>query len=195
MSRFTDKLTPPKWPQDQLVIPGGGGRFMPPLYPSNVDVAKRESFTMSDTFTYNGAVAGQQFVHYIPTEQDGDFWVDQIYCVAWASTIYQSQTPLPALIDIQDGRTGRKLNYGGGVPINFFATLILFPDDPGFDVASSPLPDGFRSTALLPKAFCFTRQSNIILTMTMVYPVAAGTIRTVDFAFGGWKEYEHASQG
>lgn len=190
------QLRPYTWPQDTLRIPNANGRFMPPVELGNIDLARQESFTMVGTFTYPSAAAGSQLRLVLPTDQDGDFWCDQIYLVGWGSPVYQSQEPEPATLSIRDLRTGQAITYPtDSVPIKFFATLILFSDDVGFDVGGSPLPDGFRSTCTLPQPHCFTRQGGIEIVMTFLYAVPANAIRTLDIAFSGWKEYTYASQG
>lgn len=191
---------PYKWPQDTLQIPGldgGGGRFMPPVEIGNVQVARQEAFTMSTSFTWPiNTPANTQYTQIIPTDQDGDFWCDQIYMVAWLNNpggVYQSVRPAPSTIAISDLRTGKQLTYPGAVPTNFFTTLLLFSDDAGFDPGGSPLPDGFRSTSTLPQPFCFTRQGGISLQLNMIAANGAGQPQTIDIAFGGWKEYTYAS--
>jgi hypothetical protein len=189
-------LTPPTWPQDSLRIPNASGRFMPPIERGNFDVARQESFTMSTTFTYNGATDGQQLAALIETDQDGDFWCDQILCVGWEANLAQMEKPRPATVQISDVRTGRAITFpAAGAPINFFSTLQLGPGDSGIVIGSAPPPAGFRSTSTLPQPFCFTRQGGIQIVLTFVGGVPAGLVRTIDFGFSGWKEYAYASQG
>lgn len=199
-------IKPAAWPQDTLRIPQGNTRFMPPVYKGNAQTSRQESFTMFGTFALGIATtAGQQFRLSLPTDQDGDFWCDQIYMVAWwpvSSAL--GFNPFPGVLTIADFRTGRELTYppasvgaaGGGVPGEFFKTFVLFPDDVGFDPASSPFPDGFRSTATLPTPFCFTRQGGIQMTYTTPNALTFGANpASIDIAFGGWKEYTYAAQG
>ncbi len=197
MSEYSKRLPPQTWPQDTLRIPNAAGRFMPPIEKGNADIARQEAFTMSGTFNLSGSSSvGQVRRIVIPTDQDGDFWCDQIYLVNWGSTIYRSGFSPRALLNISDLRTGRSLTYPNGVPAQFFMTLILFADDAGFDVAASPPPDGFRSTATLPQPFCFTRQGGIVVTLTSLYNLPdPGSTGTTDISFGGWKEYTHAARG
>jgi hypothetical protein len=192
-------IKPATWPQDGLRVPGGAGaRFMPPLEAANVEVAKRESFTMSGTFALPTGIiaAGQVFNLFIQTDQDGDFWCDQIYMVAWLpGSSALGFNPFAGTMQITDVRTGRQLGYPDGLAVEFLKTFILFPDDAGFDPASSPLPDGFRSTATLPQPVCFTRQGGIQLAYTLPASLNfTGVTPRVDIAFGGWKEYAHASR-
>lgn len=195
MTSHYGPIQPYKWPQDTLQIPGtdgGGARFMPPVEMGNVQVARQEAFTMSGRFDLGAAVAPGTVMNLtIPTDQDGDFWCDQMYMIAWLTGSYFSLRPPLSTIAISDIRTGRSLTYPGPMPSNFLATLILFSDDAGFDPASSPLPDGFRSTSTLAKPFCFTRQGGIQLTLNILQGYANPT--TLDIAFGGWKEYAYAS--
>lgn len=188
-------IEPYTWPQDKLRIPGvdgGGARFMPPVEVGNVEVARQEAFTMSGRINLGAASpAGGVFNLTIPTDQDGDFWCDQMYMIAWVTGSYFSVRAPPSTISISDLRTGRALTYPGPMPSNFLATLILFSDDAGFDPASSPLPDGFRSTSTLAQPFCFTRQGGIQISLNILQGYGPAT--TVDIAFGGWKEYTYAS--
>lgn len=189
------QITPYKWPQDTLAIPGGAQnqRFMPPMEIGNVQVARQESFTMPGTFTVPPtAAANAVFNLTLPTDQDGDFWCEQIYMVAWQVGASQSQRPPPSTIAISDLRTGKNLTYPGQVPTNMLTTLLLFSDDAGFDPAGSPLPDGFRSTTTIPQPFCFTRQGGIQMSLT-VLPLVVGVTFLIDIAFGGWKEYAYGN--
>jgi len=196
MSAYSKRLPPQTWPQDTLQIPNAAGRFMPPVEKGNVDIARQEAFTMSGSFVYDRRVDGAELRLMIPTDQDGDFWVDQIYMVTWWTNEYKSIFPSRGTLKIKDVRTGRSLNYPDGIPLNFLNTLVLFPDDAGFDPANSPPPDGFRSTSTLPQPFCFTRQGGIDLTITWIGNSApTGVVVTTDIAFGGWKEYTYAARG
>lgn len=187
-------LKPNKWPQDSLQIPGGGA--MPPVDLANAKFAQRESFTYSTTITLpDPTTAGQQFTQSLPTDQDGDFWCDQIYLTSWLNNPgFPNDVPPPSLLQITDIRTGRQLCYPEGVSTEFFSTVTVFQDKPVIDYSTSPLPDGFRSTSTLPQPFCFTRQGGILVTFTSIYALTGFlTSYTVDIAFGGWKEYAHAS--
>lgn len=192
-------LTPQRWPQDDNLVPSAGGLWMPPVEAANADRARQESFTMSGTFTHPANMAvGQQQQLYLATDQDGDFWCDQIYMVGWgpnlAARVQQNGPPLPGTIDISDARTGLSLCWpANSTPTAFFSTFTLFSDDTGFDVAATPYPDGFRSTGILPQPFCFTRAGGIVLTITSALAWAASAGNMTDIAFGGWKEYEYAS--
>jgi hypothetical protein len=196
-------IKPAQWPQDTLFVPGQAGgqlaRFMPPVELGNSQVSRQESFTMSGTFNCGVSTTspGVVFNLSIPTDQDGDFWCDQIYMVAWftgAGGDSVSHRPPPSTISITDFRTGKNLTYPGAVPTNFFTTLILFSEDAGFDPASSPPPDGFRSTTTLPQPFCVTRQGGIQMALTMIPQLAPPSTLLIDIAFGGWKEYAYASR-
>lgn len=192
-------LTPQRWPQDDNMIPSAGGLWMPPIETANAERAKQESFTMSGTFAIPGNFAiGQQFNLYLPTDQDGDFWCDQIYMVGWGlimgPLITQAALPIPGTLDIVDARTGLALTWPqASLPTYFLSTLVLFSDDVGFDAGGSPYPDGFRSTSVLPQPFCFTRAAGIQLTLTAARAAAGAAPSIIDIAFGGWKEYEFAS--
>jgi hypothetical protein len=187
-------LTPQRWPQDENHVPTTAGLPMPPISAANAERARRESFTMSGSFAIPGAsVTGQVFTLYLPTDQDGDFWCDQIAVTSWNSLFAFNTRAPPSTVFIGDARTGRALTYPREISINFLTTLQLYSEEAGFDPASSPFPDGFRSTTTLPQPFCFTRAGGIQLRLTLLAPPFNAGNATVDFAFGGWKEYEAAS--
>lgn len=187
-------LTPQRWPQDENRVPSTPGLPMPHVSSANRTRSRRESFTMSGVFNVPfGNAAGQVFSLYLPTDPDGDFWCDQIYMAAWFTSLSVMQRLPPSLISIGDARTRRSLTWPQTIPTNFLTTLLLFSEDAGFDPASSPFPDGFRSTSTLPQPFCFTRAGGIELALTMLPATVGPDNLTVDIAFGGWKEYESAS--
>lgn len=187
-------LTPQQWPQDSNAIPSTPGMPMPPISAANAQRAKRESFLMVGVFNVAfGNVAGQQYGLTLPTDQDGDFWCDQIFVCGWRSTVPTMIRPPPALISIADMRTALPLTWPLNVPLNFFTTLLRFSDDPTFDPSVTPYPDGFRSTSTLPQPFCFTRAGGIVMNLTILPALIAGEAITIDIAFGGWKEYENAA--
>lgn len=167
---------------------------MPPVSAANAQSAKRESFLMVGTFNVAfGNAAGQQFGLTLPTDQDGDFWCDQIFVCGWRAGVITMIRPPPALISISDMRTALALTWPSNIPLNFLTTLLRFSDDPTFDPSVTSLPDGFRSTSTLPQPFCFTRSGGIVMTLTMLPALVAGEAITIDIGFGGWKEYENAS--
>lgn len=187
-------LTPQLWPQDSNAIPSTPGMPMPPVSAANAQRSKRESFAMVGGWTIAfGNVAGAQFGLTLPTDQDGDFWCDQISMAAWFTSIATMVRPPPSLLSIADMRTALPLTYPTNVPTNFFTTLLRFSDDPGFDPSGSPFPDGFRSTTTLPQPFCFTRAGGIVMNLTMLPALIGPDTTQIDIAFGGWKEYENAS--
>jgi hypothetical protein len=206
-------FTPIQWPQDVLQAPQAGtGMQMPHVSTANAERSRQESFTYSTTFNLPTSSPGSPITLIIPTDSDGDFWCDQIYSVGWGGNLIgpnftQSGFPLSGTFEISDLRTSRSLTYPTvavgatgnpsfiiGAPTYFFATLVLFSDDVGFDPGGSPYPDGFRSTSTLAEPVCFTRSGGISVTL---WPIGAWGPNTgpnlVDIAFGGWKEYENAS--
>lgn len=193
---MTNRLTPNTWPQDTLQIPNANGRFMPPLDRANFDVARQEAFAFATTFTIPGlSAAGARFTNVIPTDQDGDFWCDQIFAIGWNSANSSSEPPVPATVFIDDLRTGRALTYPDGAPSSFFGNRANF--SPGIALTGGrPLPNGPRSTATLAQPFCFTRQGGIRVSLQLVFATLNVPVtRTVDFVFAGWKEYTYASRG
>lgn len=191
-------LTPQTWPQLRSHAPTAMAEGMPAIETANAQRSKQESFTISGTFTVaQPSAAGATLNLYLPTDQDGDFWCDQIYMAGWvigAGGFAPQTRPPPSTISIGDARTRRRLTYPGAIPTNFLTTLILFSDDAGFDAGSSPYPDGFRSTSTLAQPFCFTRAGGIELSLTVIPSIPGASTTLVDIAFGGWKEYEFASQ-
>jgi hypothetical protein len=191
-------LSPQNWPQLNNRVPSAGGLQMPHVQRDNAERARQESFTLSGTILIPAGViaTGQVFNLYLPTDQDGDFWCDQIFSVAWVPGIVpDSFFPIVSTVAISDARTGRALTYPAGVPLYFFATYLIATDNMGaYDPSLFALPDGFRSTTTLAKPFCFTRSGGAQLTFVNSFAttVPAGGYY-VDFAFGGWKEYEFAS--
>lgn len=182
------------WPQMSNRVPSAGGMWMPHVEVGNAERAKQESFTMSDSIKLPSGTVPENGVvqRFVATDQDGDFWCDQMYMVAWFSNQSPSARPPPSTVAISDGRTGRSLTFPGQIPTNFITTLLLFSDDAGF-APDSPLPDGFRSTTTLAQPFCFTRSGGIQISYTILAGVLGAADCTLDIAFGGWKEYEFAS--
>lgn len=187
-------LTPQRWPQDENRVPNTLGAKGPPISTTNRLRSRRESFAMPGAFSVPfGNAAGQVFPLYLPTDQDGDFWCDQIQMNAWFTSIAINARPPPCLIQITDARTGRSMTYPQNIPVNFLYTGGFFSEDAGFDPGSYPFPDGFRSTGTLPQPFCFTRAGGIQLYLTMLPPTVGPDNLTIDIVFSGWKEYEAAS--
>jgi hypothetical protein len=193
-------LSPQNWPQMDNRVPRAMASQMPHVERLNFERARQESFTVSGTFNLPvSIVVGQQFALLLPTDQDGDFWCDQIAMVGWGPQLNPGApsfpaNPLPGTIDISDIRTGRALTYPlATLPTEFLATVTTFSDDPGFDPGAQPYPAGFRSTSTLAQPFCFTRAGGIQLLLTSGAVWNGAGVNQVDIAFGGWKEYEFAS--
>lgn len=192
-------LTPQSWPQDDFAVPSAGGMWMGHVEAANAQRSRQESFLVSGTFALPQQVNnGQQFSLFLPVDKDGDFWCDQIYMCGWgrgARTV-QVTLPLPCLVDITDASNGHSLMWPvGSTPTGFFSSLVLFSDDTGYDPSSSPYPDGFRTTGLLPQPYCFRRGGGIqvMITSTRTFNQANPPV-LVDISLGGWKEYEYASR-
>lgn len=211
------KLTPEKWPQDTLDVPRGLGS-MPPIEYGNKAVVGAEFFATSADFTLLhtlGAVTTQTVI--IPTPQDGDFWVDQISAISWATfagqTIRNVISYPDAMVTIKDIRTNESLinsplfntptNQGFLIPKNSLP-LLFFRKFPPSGVEGDltyagnvPLPTGFRDTGTMIEPFCFTRQGGIEVTLTNNNSTPGGGASPVDFVvticFAGWKEYANAS--
>lgn len=199
-SRF-GPLNPQDWPQMDNRVPRAMAAGMPAIEVTNAERARQESFTLSTTFTLPlTIVRGQVLTQIIQTDQDGDFWCDQIYCVGWGLQLNPGSVSVPAnpvasTVDIVDLRTARALTFPlASTPTQLFTNMTIFSDDPGFDPGALPYPAGFRSTSTIAQPFCFTRAGGIQITLTLAaaWAAVAGP-NLVDFAFGGWKEYAHAS--
>lgn len=213
------KLTPEKWPQDDLVVPRGLGA-MPPIEYGNKNVVGAEFFSIAADFTFLhtiGAGVNTTQMQVLATPQDGDFWCDQISIISWATSAGQVTRNIVSYMDgmvtIKDVRTGKPLifsplfntptNQGflipkNSLPIGFFRK---FPPS-GIDgdllyTGSVPVPSGFRDTGTMIQPFLFTRQGGIEVTMTNNTgpPGGAGSPfdYTLTICFGGWKEYAYAS--
>ena len=195
MSERWGPLKPLNWPQNTLEVPGAGAAYMPPIQLENAQFAEREAFIFYGSISIPDATpTATVFNLFIATDQDGDFWCDQIYLTTFTGVPLVNGPPPPSLLRITDARTARQLCYPEGVSTEFLANRFSFQDKPVIDYSRAPLPDGFRSTATLPQPFCFTRQGGIEITLTMLSStVGAGVAQTVDMAFSGWKEYANAS--
>lgn len=197
MSERWAPLNRQNWPQMVNRVPRAGGMWMPPIDPHNAARDRQECFTLSGTFNIPaGFAAGLTMPLYLATDQDGDFWCDQIYLIAWVVGASKPDRTPPATLSIADARTGRSLTWPASVNTNFLTTQTLLANDPGFNYAgnSNPFPDGFRSTSTLAQPYCFTRAGGISLVLTMLgADNAPPNAVTVDVSFSGWKEYAYAS--
>lgn len=187
-------LKPYDWPQDLLQIPSGIG-LMPPISRSNADVARTEYATFSADFTIpNNAAAGAVFSTIIATDQDGDFWCDQIAVVAWCYIgVATGSLILPAAdLSVIDARTQRSLFYPSTVPIDIFRKFNTFTT--GY-AGNWPGPASTRQTGTLIQPFCFTRQGGISVSLTLPNATTVPTgSYNLTLMFSGWKEYGNASQ-
>lgn len=196
-------LTPYRWPQDQLRIPSGGGKLMPPVEHANANVSRQESFTMSGRFDIPlNAVRGTIYDLTLPTQQDGDFWVDQIAATGFAcptipSGLPQSNFMCPGWISIADMRTGRSLTNASpevrGLPSLFLESRIRF-EDQFYAPEDIFVPSTFRTVGTLIQPFCFTRNGGIVMRFTLDANVLNNIAYEVTVAFSGWKEYAYASE-
>lgn len=185
-------LRAPVWPQDDNHVPNTPGLTMPHVGAANALRSRRESFTMAGSIAIlNTALPGDTFALYLPTDPDGDFWVDQMMMLSFSNLFTQNTRPPPSTIGIADARTGRSLTYPAQISTNFLTEIHLFSDDPGH-APISPNPDGFRSTSTLAQPFCFTRAGGIQLNLTLLSTTLTDNV-TVWIGFNGWKEYEAAS--
>jgi hypothetical protein len=190
MPRY-EPLKPIVWPQDQLAAPRGGG-LMPVVEHANGAIIGQESFTLGTEFIITTALAaGTQTVAIIPTDQDGDFWCDQIYALGYL--IEDNTQLLVGTLQIEDIRSGRQLCYPEPVPLQMFAGAAP-SEDTGFLAAASPFPSGFRPVGNLSQPYCFTRAGGIRLTLTNTYALPGAQTIRVNIALGGWKEYTYAAR-
>lgn len=181
------KLTPYDWPQDELEIPPGLG-VMTQVEGNNSRVVRREGRTFSQSFDYPAGSVPFNATKVIPTDQDGDFWCQNIYMAAFENSlgVLQQRPLLPYWsFLIRDVRTGNPLSVGGGIPASFLSV--------NQDFAGVPPPGGTRLTSTLAQPFCFTRNGGI--EITIIDPVGYPAFDTwCQLAFGGWTEYAHASE-
>lgn len=195
MPRFAPILKPYSWPQDALAIPGGIGA-MPPVSRANREIARAEYAAFAANFTVpNNQAAGAIQSAIIPTDQDGDFWCDQIAAVSWVTigVAQQLVAMVVANMSVVDARTGRSLFYPDSVPIDLFRKFSLYT--PFNYSGREPNPSGFRQTGTLMQPFCFTRQGAIQLSLAFPIATTAPTgSYDLTVMFSGWKEYAHASQ-
>lgn len=185
------RLTPTPWPQDSVKAPFGGG-IMPTVERENRALIGQESFELSAEFTIlNGSAAGSILHQIVPTDQDGDFYCEQIFAYGQDTTgltnIMRALT-----VEIFDVRTGISLTRNDALPIQFLNGAAI-NEAFGFSVGNFPLPSGFRPIGTLFEPFCFTRSGGIDITLQNIYAASFPTAR-VTIAFAGWKEYAHASR-
>lgn len=180
------------WPQDKLQVPAGG-LGSPPIDANNFGAVRREAWTLSELFTVPLVVNLRDavFTQILPTDQDGDFWCQQVYL---QNPKTDGSFLIDATLQITDLRTGRQLTFGPtGVPTHFLNNNGIFTNSKAGAGASAVYPNGFRSTGLLQQPFCFTRQGGIKLDWTLTAPTGGASDHATVIAFSGWKEYSHAS--
>lgn len=187
-------LKPYNWPQDEVAIPRGIGS-MPPIEYANRILSRSEYATFTATFAAPALqAAGTTAGTIINTDQDGDFWCDQIAIVTWQTSAGTTQLRLPSFeFAVQDMRTNRKLFYPGRVPAAMFRKFPLVTPTSVYS-GQEPSPAQFRTTGTLIQPFCFTRQGGIIIDITYPNAVPAATSYQIDIMFSGWKEYANASR-
>lgn len=178
-----------------MQIPSGIGS-MPPVEYANRSVIGAEYSCFTASFNNAaGQAAGFTQGTILNTDQDGDFWCDQIAIVSW---IYlgaaQGQLRLPFfMMNVSDARTGRKLFFPGDVPSAMFRKFPLTSPTSVYS-GQEPSPAFFRTTGTLIQPFCFTRQGGIVLNLNYPNAVPALTTFQTQIMFSGWKEYANASQ-
>lgn len=190
------KLDPYNWPQDTLAIPAGQGR-MPPLNKGNVELSRRESFTATTRIDIPAnQPAGTIFRAVIPTDQDGDFWCNQIYVEGQEVNAGVAREELPlGRVMIRDIRTGWALTYPTpGVSLRLLAARVALFELVSIDLQQVTFPAGYRPTGTLIQPFCFTRDGGIEIIYTT--DGAGEPLHTYElsFSFAGWKEYVYASR-
>lgn len=190
------KFTPPEWPQDQLQVPTASVSQMPPTGRANKQLIRQEATVLTMDFPQtvqfplqtDGVI--RQFV--LPTDQDGDFWCDQIFIQLMAGPASQFVVFPSGTLGFADLRTGRSLTFGNtDPPLAFWYNS--FVSDPNLVIASGsqPLPFGFRNTGTLPQPFCFTRQGGVIVSLA-VQPFAQA-FPIFQIVMSGWKEYSYGA--
>ncbi len=186
------------WPQETLQVPGAGSRFgMPPVDHANAYVNGRQAFTNSAIFSVTAAQFALGTIHSqtIETEADGDFWASQIYATGFGTNGgVTTNTVPPGNLQITDLRTGRQLAYPRGVALGFLTKRFEDTSTPAGADQYVP-PSAWRGVGTLPEPFCFTRKGGIRLDLQSRTNGTAlvGWAFEISIAFGGWKEYAHAS--
>lgn len=182
-----------QWPQDTLAVPNGGGS-MPPIETANRDVDRRQSFTLVGEVNYPGASPINTIRNLsLPTDADGDFWVNQIYLSGVSAKAGGLVNDIPpGTVTFTDVRTGKSMMWPEACPLDFFRGAMQ-SEESGFNVGETPFPNGFRSTGTLIQPWCFTRNGGIQIQF-VCGPIDPTDNFTLSIGFAGWKEYAHASQ-
>jgi|SRR5579862_1848145 len=185
-------LKPMNWPQDTFQIPAAMADMMPPTGRVNRDITQQESTILTQAFLGYNPLANTVTQVIKPTDQDGDFWCDQIFVMG-----YNVSDGLPNLgantLGIADVRTGRSLTFGAAdPPLEFWRNSFIFGDPfpPVTGLGGLPWPTLYRDTGTLPQPFCFTRQGGIQITLTNIGQEPAIDLYIV---FAGWKEYSYGA--
>lgn len=175
------------WPQDKARVPAGVGGMPPIEYNNRARIEAEFCSFVGLIVIPSTAVQGNVFSTIIPTDQDGDFWCDEI-SMQVQSGLADAQSDLDApgsYTSITDIRTGQLLTYPY-IPTNIFKRLT-------FNLAYvSPSPGFFRDTSTLIQPYCFTRQGGIAISVVLKQP--RGVIDQIYFCLSGWKEYANASR-
>lgn len=184
-------VKPQPWPQDRLRRPAATVSGMPPTSRANRAVQREAAaYTTPLFFDVGPQAPGVQIKLTIPTDQDGDFWCEQIFATAWSTGGVEITQVLPATLGVADLRTSQSLTFGNtDPPLEFFRNSPLL-GDPLAVVGNTPFPTGIRMTGQLPEPFCFTRQGGIVLTYTS-FGAAASPLTHLYVVLVGWKEYAY----
>lgn len=180
-------VKPATWPQDNLIVPEGFG-LMPRVERLNADAVKRE------WFTYNARLgpfaAGATLSTIVATDQDGDFWLDNIV-VNSLSSVFAEETIVDGKFQVRDINQGYNLfpasNLTDGAPLALFQVTA-----PSVTLAAGPRTVGAGLRTSLIQPYCFMRAGGIEITVSLESWAVAGN-HTVFFNLSGWKEYDNAA--
>lgn len=188
-------LTPYDWPQDTLREPNGYGQ-MPRVSILNQKLTEREFFSYNTTFTAVPNTTKYQAVNIIPTDDDGDFWFDNVICVNTGPTAGVGYAPLWGRLQIEDVTNNYKLFPNNGSQLGIPLSAI----EPNYDVTGftppgyTPTLAGQRASFIQP--YCFLRGCGIKITLSLTgvinpAPLPASVTYYVNLV--GWKEYANAA--
>lgn len=166
-----------KWSQDTLPPPEGyGGMGEVDFY--NAQIVRREFFVVPLKFT---AISwGQSQTMIWPSDQDGDFWIDDIALFIDQKGGANLGTGAPwGRVIIKDLRSGYNWFGASGTRMNIFSNVVISPTS--------------RRDPLI-EPYCITRDGGFSVTVTLDPSLNAASPVDLYWSFGGWKEYKNVSK-
>lgn len=170
-------LTPQEMPQDTLQVSAGFG-VMGAVDLQNAVTVKREFFTYSGKFTNIGYGEAQEV--YIPTDQDGDFWMTLVLAAGYRTdTGAYINNNVWSFFKVQDAKNNYEL-FTPDIQIN----MLGYGQGPG----------GFKQVTNFVQPYCFTRDGAIKMRLSLLAKTAARIPFDFYISFFGWKEYQNVAQ-